>query len=136
MLAYGKLSRDLMAGGYSQGRLGFEFAGTAPGASAAAPARRVMGVARQAIATSVGAPPYLVPARALLIQLMMRIISQEARSVTAVPWCPTRVFQERLHQGTSYLLQGSVKNDSSWRWDSSCAFPKGVCLWRVGVGRA
>ena len=70
MLAYGKLSRDLMAGGYSQGRLGFEFAGTAPGASAAAPARRVMGVARQAIATSVGAPPYLVPARALPTLLM------------------------------------------------------------------
>jgi hypothetical protein len=60
MLAYGKLSRDLMAGGYSQGRLGFEFAGTLPGAGAP---RRVMGVARQAIATLVGAPQYLVRAR-------------------------------------------------------------------------
>ena len=61
MLAYGKLSRDLMAGGFSQGRLGFEFAGTLPAASPAAPARRVMGIARQAIATSVGAPKHLVP---------------------------------------------------------------------------
>ena len=42
---------------------GFEFAGTAPGASAAAPARRVMGVARQAIATHVGALTHLVPTR-------------------------------------------------------------------------
>ncbi len=63
MLAYGKLSRDLMAGGFSQGRLGFEFAGTAPGASAGVPARRVMGVARQAIATRVGALTHLVPTR-------------------------------------------------------------------------
>lgn len=62
MLAYGKLNRDLMAGGYSQGRLGFEFSGTLP-APGAAP-RRVMGVARQAIATSVGAPQYLVRAHA------------------------------------------------------------------------
>ena len=62
MLAYGKLSRELMAGGYSQGRLGFEFAGTVPAGagSPAGPPRRVMGVARQAIATSVGAPQYLV----------------------------------------------------------------------------
>ena len=66
MLAYGKLSRELMAGGYSQGRLGFEFAGTLPAGGAgppAAPPRRVMGVARQAIATSVGAPQYLVSAQ-------------------------------------------------------------------------
>ena len=60
MLAYGKLSRDLMAGGYSQGRLGFEFAGTLPSASPSEPPQRVMGVARQSIATSVGAPQYLV----------------------------------------------------------------------------
>ena len=60
MLAYGKLSRDLMAGGYSQGRLGFEFSGTLPAAVASEPPRRVMGVARQSIATSVGAPKYLV----------------------------------------------------------------------------
>jgi len=60
MLAYGKLSRDLMAGGYSQGRLGFEFAGLLPGGAAAGAPRRVMGVARQAIATRVGAPKYLV----------------------------------------------------------------------------
>jgi len=60
MLAYGKLSRDLMAGGYSQGRLGFEFAGLLPGGGAAEAPRRVMGVARQAIATRVGAPKYLV----------------------------------------------------------------------------
>lgn len=63
MLAYGKLSRDLMAGGYSQGRLGFEFAGLLPGGGAAEAPRRVMGVARQAIATLVGAPQYLVRAR-------------------------------------------------------------------------
>ena len=54
MLAYGKLNRDLMAAGFSRGALGFEFAGTVAGE------RRVMGVAHQAIATSCGAPKFLV----------------------------------------------------------------------------
>ena len=56
MLAYGKLNRDLMAAGFSKGALGFEFAGTSRGE------RRVMGVAHQAIATSCGAPKFLVRA--------------------------------------------------------------------------
>ena len=59
MLAYGKLNRDLMAGGYSRAALGFEFCRHAAAAGPPTP-RRVMGVAHQAIATSVGAPKYLV----------------------------------------------------------------------------
>ena len=55
MLAYGKLNRDLMAAGFSKGALGFEFAGTRQ-------ARRVMGVAYQAIATCCGTPEFLVRA--------------------------------------------------------------------------
>ncbi len=55
MLAYGKLNRDLMASGFSKGALGFEFAGTRQ-------ARRVMGVAYQAIATCCGTPDFLVSA--------------------------------------------------------------------------
>lgn len=49
MLAYGKLDRNLMAKGFFQGCLGFEFSGT----QAADSARRVMGVARRALATRV-----------------------------------------------------------------------------------
>jgi hypothetical protein len=59
MIAYGKLPKDAMASGFSEGKLGFEFAGLQP-RGAAAPARRVMGIAKQAIATNVDAPPYLV----------------------------------------------------------------------------
>ena len=62
MIAYGKLPKDAMAAGFSEGKLGFEFAGLAP-APAGAPPRRVMGIAKQAIATRVDAPPYLVRAR-------------------------------------------------------------------------
>ena len=61
MIAYGKLPKDAMATGFSEGKLGFEFSGLAP-APAGAPARRVMGIAKQAIATRVDAPPYLVRA--------------------------------------------------------------------------
>ena len=49
MLAYGKLDRNLMAKGFFQGCLGFEFSGT----RAADSARRIMGVARRALATRV-----------------------------------------------------------------------------------
>ena len=62
MIAYGKLPKDAMATGFSEGKLGFEFSGLAP-APAGAPARRVMGIAKQAIATRVHAPPYLVRAQ-------------------------------------------------------------------------
>ena len=56
MLAYGKLDRNLMAKGYFQGCLGFEFSGTALGGRE----RRVMGVARRALATQVCAQDNLV----------------------------------------------------------------------------
>ena len=62
MIAYGKLPKDAMAMGFSEGKLGFEFSGLAP-VPAGAPPRRVMGIAKQAIATRVDAPPYLVCAR-------------------------------------------------------------------------
>lgn len=57
MLAYGKLDRDRMGNGYCGSRLGFEFSGTLPSPEGD---RRVMGVARQAIATHVWGLPYLV----------------------------------------------------------------------------
>ena len=53
MLAYGKLNRDMMSNGYVGCKLGFEFAGLLDG-------RRIMGVAKQAIATHVFARDYLV----------------------------------------------------------------------------
>ena len=56
MLAYGKLDRSLMAKGYFQGCLGFEFSGAALGGGE----RRVMGVARRALATQVCAQDNLV----------------------------------------------------------------------------
>ena len=49
MLAYGKLDRNLMAKGFFQGCLGFEFSGTRLANSE----RRIMGVARRALATRV-----------------------------------------------------------------------------------
>ncbi|CAK0731645.1 hypothetical protein CVIRNUC_000023 [Coccomyxa viridis] len=49
MLAYGKLDRNLMAKGFFQGCLGFEFSGT----RATDSARHIMGVARRALATRV-----------------------------------------------------------------------------------
>ena len=69
MIAYGKLPKDAMATGFCEGKLGFEFSGLAP-APADAPARRVMGIAKQAIATRVNAPPYLVRAPDWLHQLL------------------------------------------------------------------
>ena len=53
MLAYGKLNRDMMSNGYVGCKLGFEFSGLLAG-------RRIMGVAKQAIATHVFARDYLV----------------------------------------------------------------------------
>ena len=53
MLAYGKLNRDMMSNGYVGCKLGFEFSGLLGG-------RRIMGVAKQAIATHVFARDYLV----------------------------------------------------------------------------
>ncbi len=53
MLAYGKLNRDMMSNGYVGCKLGFEFSGMLNG-------RRIMGVAKQAIATHVFARDYLV----------------------------------------------------------------------------
>jgi hypothetical protein len=57
MLAYGKLNRDQMANGYCGSKLGFEFSGTLPSPGGE---RRVMGVARDAIATHTWGLPYLV----------------------------------------------------------------------------
>ena len=53
MLAYGKLNRDMMSNGYVGCKLGFEFSGMLKN-------RRIMGVAKQAIATHVFARDYLV----------------------------------------------------------------------------
>ena len=53
MLAYGKLNRDMMSNGYVGCKLGFEFSGLLKG-------KRIMGVAKQAIATHVFARDYLV----------------------------------------------------------------------------
>ena len=53
MLAYGKLNRDMMSNGYVGCKLGFEFSGLLKG-------KRVMGVAKQAIATHVFARDFLV----------------------------------------------------------------------------
>lgn len=53
MLAYGKLNRDMMSNGYVGCKLGFEFSGMLK-------AKRIMGVAKQAIATHVFARDYLV----------------------------------------------------------------------------
>ena len=53
MLAYGKLNRDMMSNGYVGCKLGFEFSGMLKD-------RRIMGVAKQAIATHVFARDYLV----------------------------------------------------------------------------
>ena len=53
MLAYGKLSKDMMNNGYVGCKLGFEFSGLLAG-------KRVMGVAKQAVATHVFARDYLV----------------------------------------------------------------------------
>lgn len=53
MLAYGKLNRDMMSNGYVGCKLGFEFSGLLNG-------KRIMGVAKQAIATHVFARNYLV----------------------------------------------------------------------------
>ena len=53
MLAYGKLNRDMMSNGYVGCKLGFEFSGLLKN-------RRIMGVAKQAIATHVFARDYLV----------------------------------------------------------------------------
>ena len=53
MLAYGKLNRDMMSNGYVGCKLGFEFSGLLQG-------KRVMGVAKQAIATHVFARDFLV----------------------------------------------------------------------------
>lgn len=68
MLAYGKLSRELMVGGFSQGQCGFEFAGllsAPPPSHGVSSSHRIMGIARQAIATKVGAPDYLVSGSSL-----------------------------------------------------------------------
>ena len=91
MLAYGKLSRDLMAGGYSQGRLGFEFSGTLPSASASEAPQRVMGVARQSIATSVGAPKYLVRLEAQSLTLCCGDSGQTPRLTDRVLVCPSSI---------------------------------------------
>jgi len=56
MLAYGKLNRDMMSNGYVGCKLGFEFSGLLNN-------RRIMGVAKQAIATHVFARDYLVSPR-------------------------------------------------------------------------
>ena len=53
MLAYGKLSKDMMNNGYVGCKLGFEFSGLLSG-------KRIMGVAKQAVATHVFARDYLV----------------------------------------------------------------------------
>ena len=53
MLAYGKLSKDMMNNGYVGSKLGFEFSGLLA-------SKRVMGVAKQAVATHVFARNYLV----------------------------------------------------------------------------
>jgi hypothetical protein len=53
MLAYGKLNRDMMSNGYVGCKLGFEFSGFLGD-------KRIMGVAKQAIATHVFARNYLV----------------------------------------------------------------------------
>ena len=80
MIAYGKLPKDAMAAGFSEGKLGFEFSGLAP-APAGAPARRVMGIAKQAIATRVDAPPYLVRARHGSFQALLPVTLGHVRAV-------------------------------------------------------
>lgn len=62
MLAYGKLNRDMMSNGYVGCMLGFEFSGMLEG-------RRIMGVAKQAIATHVFARDYLVTHRPITPQM-------------------------------------------------------------------
>ncbi len=78
MIAYGKLPKDAMASGFSEGKLGFEFAGLQP-RGPAAPARRVMGIAKQAIATSVDAPPYLVRCPAVASRSSLRLGTADRR---------------------------------------------------------
>ena len=65
MLAYGKLNRDMMSNGYVGCKLGFEFSGLLKG-------KRVMGVAKQAIATHVFARDFLVrkPCQSLHSQML------------------------------------------------------------------
>ena len=60
MLAYGKLPREFMAHTFSGFYLGFEFSGTLASVHAEQTPKRVMGMARSAIATSCGAPAPLV----------------------------------------------------------------------------
>jgi hypothetical protein len=69
MLAYGKLNRDMMSNGYVGCKLGFEFSGLLGG-------RRIMGVAKQAIATHVFARDYLVRAAPVLAPAPLDLISQ------------------------------------------------------------
>ena len=63
MLAYGKLDRSIMAQGYFQACLGFEFSGATK-----ADGRPVMGIAKRALATQVSVLDNLVRSPALLYQ--------------------------------------------------------------------
>ena len=60
MLAYGKLPREFMAHTFSGFYLGFEFSGTLASVPVGQAPKRVMGMARSAIATSCGVPAPLV----------------------------------------------------------------------------
>ena len=60
MLAYGKLPREFMTHTFSSFYLGFEFSGTLATVHAEQTPKRVMGMARSAIATTCGAPAPLV----------------------------------------------------------------------------
>ena len=73
MLAYGKLDRNLMAKGFFQGCLGFEFSGTSPvkaGRLGSKAPRRVMGVARRALATQVCTTENLVSRHFVIAYLL------------------------------------------------------------------
>lgn len=78
MLAYGKLNRDMMSNGYVGCKLGFEFSGLLNG-------RRIMGVAKQAIATHVFARDYLVSHFTIICHALSLHIADSSPDV--VPSC-------------------------------------------------
>ena len=91
MLAYGKLNRDMMSNGYVGCKLGFEFSGLLKG-------QRVMGVAKQAIATHVFARDFLV--RGTRHSQTIQAPAQSAlpcRNVLALLICEVRWQRSWLH---------------------------------------
>ena len=95
MLAYGKLSKDMMNNGYVGCKLGFEFSGLLSG-------KRVMGVAKQAVATHVFARDYLV---CLPIHQLPPMNSDATLLIDHPSCCEAVAALKGTAEGVAFVLQ-------------------------------